>query len=147
MAEQIQVSQTDSYAKKRGPIAVVLLGFVTLGIYFFFWWYFVNREMRDLGRARQVDLGESPGQSTLAISLGALLIIPALVTMWTTSERVAKSQGTASLSERASGPVIFLLLFLIAPVGVWYVQRELNKVWDAEGTAPASVGAAAPATA
>lgn len=147
MAEQIQISHTDSYAKKRGPIAVVLLGFVTLGIYFFFWWYFVNREMRDLGRARQVDLGESPGQSTLAISLGALLIIPALVTMWTTSERVARSQGAASLSERASGPVIFLLLFLIAPVGVWYVQRELNKVWDAEGTAPASTGAAVPAPA
>jgi hypothetical protein len=44
--------------------------------------------------------------------------------------------------------VIFILLILIGPVGIWYLQHELNKVWELAGTgaAPAGLegGAAAP---
>ena len=52
------------------------LSLITLGIYFFFWWYFINREMRDLGQARGVDLGQNPANSVLAITIGALIIVP-----------------------------------------------------------------------
>ena len=34
-------------AKIRSPVAVAVLEFVTIFIYLFFWWYFVNREMAD----------------------------------------------------------------------------------------------------
>ena len=105
------------------------LSLITLGIYFFFWWYFINREMRDLGQARGADLGENPGNSVLAITLGALIIVPAIVTEWTTSGRIQRSQEAVGLERPASGPVIFILLFLISPVGLWYAQSELNKVW------------------
>ena len=37
--------------------------------------------------------------------------------------------------------MIFLLLLLIGPVGIWYAQNELNKVWDAYRS-----GAGAPST-
>ncbi|HEU0023214.1 MAG TPA: DUF4234 domain-containing protein [Thermoleophilaceae bacterium] len=129
MAEEVQIAGTGSMAKIRNPLGVVGLSLITLGIYFFFWWYFINREMRDLGKARGADLGESPGMSVLAITLGWIIIVPAIVTEWTTSGRIQRAQETVGLENRASGPVIFILLFLIGPVGVWYMQSELNKVW------------------
>jgi hypothetical protein len=144
MAEEIQISPSNAVVKVRDPLGVVGLGLVTLGIYVFFWWYFINREMRDFGQVRGTDLGQNPGNSVLAVTLGVLIIVPAIVSMWTTSERVSKAQAVAGLSERASGPVMFLLLFLIAPVGIWYVQRELNKVWQAAPPQAASPAETAP---
>src|SRR4051795_13713988 len=92
MAEEIAIANTGERAKLRNPLGVVGLSIITLGIYFFFWWYFINREMRDLGRARNVDLGQNPGNSVLAVSLGALIIVPAIVTMWTTSDRIQRAE-------------------------------------------------------
>jgi uncharacterized protein DUF4234 len=132
MAEELQLAGTGATAKIRNPLGVVALSIVTIGIYYIFWWYFINREMRDLGRARNRDLGQSPGQSVLAITLGALIIVPALVTLWRTSARIESSQEAVGLSNRASGPIIFILLLLIGPVGIWYAQSELNKAWEAQ---------------
>ena len=137
MAEEIQIAGTGSTAKVRNPLGVVGLSLITLGIYYIFWWYFINREMRDLGRARNADLGQNPTNSVLAITLGALIIVPAIVTLWTTTARIEKAQTTVGVERPASGPVIFILLLLIGPVGIWYAQSELNKVWAAQ-TAPAA---------
>ena len=140
MAEEVAIAGTEARAKLRNPLGVVGLSIITLGIYYVFWWYFINREMRDLGRARNVDLGQSPGNSVLAITLGWIIIVPAIVSMWRTSDRVQRTQEVAGVDRSANGPIIFILLFLIGPVGVWYAQNELNKAW----TAQASGGAAAP---
>jgi hypothetical protein len=129
MAEEVAIAGTGSTAKLRNPLGVLALSIITILIYYFFWWYFINREMRDLGHARDVDLGQKPGNSVLAASLGAIIIIPALVTSWTTSERIQRSQEVVGVDRPANGPIIFILLLLIWPVGVWYAQRELNKVW------------------
>ena len=151
MAEEIQIAGANSTAKARNPLGVLGLILITLGIYFFFWWYFINREMSDLGKARGADLGDSPGKSVLAVTLGALVIVPAIVSEWTTSGRVQRSQETVGITGTASGPVIFILLFLISPVGIWYMQSELNKVWRAQqgggepqATIPPPVGQPAP---
>jgi hypothetical protein len=132
MAEEVRIAQTGSIAKIRHPLGVVGLSLITLGIYFVFWWYFINREMHDLGRARKVDLGENPTNSVLAITLGALVIVPAIVTMWTTGARIESAQEIADMDRRASGPLVFVLLLLVGPVGIWYAQHELNKVWQAQ---------------
>jgi hypothetical protein len=158
MAEEVQIAQTGSIAKIRHPLGVVGLSLITLGIYAIFWWYFINREMRDLGRARGVNLGENPTNSVLAVTLGALIIVPAIVTLWTTSARVESAQEAVGMDRRLSGPVLFILLLLIGPVGLWYAQHELNKVWQAQRaseagpttppeapvTAPAAPGARRP---
>jgi hypothetical protein len=135
MAEEIAIANTGATAKLRNPLGVVGLSIITIGIYFFFWWYFINREMRDLGRARNVDLGQSPGNSVLGVSLGALIIVPALVSEWRTSDRIQRTQEVAGVERPANGPIIFILLLLIAPVGVWYAQSELNKAWTAQASA------------
>ena len=140
MAEELQLGGTGATAKIRNPLGVVALSIVTIGIYYFFWWYFINREMRDLGRARNTDLGQSPGNSVLAVTLGALIIVPALVTLWTTSGRIERSQEVVGIDRRVSGPIIFILLLLIGPVGIWYAQSELNKVWEADRSGGAGGG-------
>jgi hypothetical protein len=148
MAEEIQIAGTGSTAKIRNPLGVVGLSIITIGIYYIFWWYFINREMRDLGRSRNTDLGQNPGNSVLALIPGSLIIVPGLVTLWTTSGRIESSQEAVGIARRVSGPIIFILLLIIGPVGIWYAQSELNKVWEAErssGALPQPEAAAQPA--
>jgi hypothetical protein len=123
----------------RNPWAVIGLSLITLGIYYVFWWYFINREMRDLGNANNVDLGQSPGMSVLAITLGAFVIIPPFVSVWKTGRRMEGAQRTAGVSG-GSGPLFFVLhiipiVSLFAPV---YMQTELNKAWRAIRELPTS---------
>src|SRR3954447_20238632 len=140
MADEIAIANSGERAKLRNPLGVVGLSLITLGIYYIFWWYFINREMRDLGRARNTDLGQNPGNSVLAITLGALIIVPALVSMWRTTDRIQRSQEVAGVERGANGPIIFILLLLIGPVGIWYAQSELNKAWEAQASgAPAGL--------
>src|SRR5215212_7695378 len=148
MAEELAIANGNATVKTRNPFGVIGLSIITLGIYYAFWWYFINREMRDLGRARGTDLGENPGNSVLAITLGALIIVPAIVTMWRTCDRIQRSQEVAGVERGANGPIIFILLLLIGPVGVWYAQNELNKAWEAQASGTPSLPAteqAAPA--
>jgi Domain of unknown function (DUF4234) len=132
MAEELQIGTTGATAKIRNPLGVVGLSIITIGIYYFFWWYFINREMRDLGRSRNTDIGQNPTNSVLAVTLGALIIVPAIVSLWTTSGRIESSQEAVGIDRRVSGPIVFILLLLIGPVGIWYAQSELNKVWEAQ---------------
>ena len=132
MAEEVQIAGANSNAKIRNPWGVLGLTLITIGIYFFFWWYYINREMKDLGQARGVDLGQNPVNSVLAVTIGWIVFIPAIVSEWTTSGRIQRSQEAVGIDRPASGPVIFILLFLISPVGLWYMQSELNKVWNAQ---------------
>jgi hypothetical protein len=140
MAEEIAIANSSERVKLRNPLGVVGLSIITIGIYYIFWWYFINREMRDLGRSRNVDLGQSPGNSVLAITLGAIIIVPAIVSMWRTCDRIQRSQEVAGVERGANGPIIFILLLLIGPVGIWYAQSELNKAWEAQASsAPPSL--------
>src|SRR5438132_1086197 len=71
MAEEIQISGTNAVGKIRNPLGVVGLTFITIGIYFFFWYYKVNKEMAEIGRARNTEeLGTSPTTSLMAILFG-----------------------------------------------------------------------------
>jgi len=144
MAEEVAIAGTESRAKLRNPLGVVALSIITIGIYYIFWWYYINREMRDFGRARGTDLGQNPTNSVLAATLGWIIIIPAIVTLWTTSDRIQRTQETAGVERPTTGPIIFILLLLIGPVGVWYAQHELNKAWTAQ--AGAGSAASLPAT-
>ena len=135
MAEEIQIANSGAMAKARDPLGVALLSLVTLGIYYFVWYYKANREMADLGRARGTDeLGDSPGTSLLAVTLGALVIVPALVSIYYTFQR---TQAAARLTgvEPLNG-WIALLFYLFLGIGFpAYLQSGLNKVWGAQAGA------------
>lgn len=53
---------TQTIGKSRGPVVVWLLAIVTFGIYFAYWYYKVNEELRDYDSRIEV----SPGYALLA---------------------------------------------------------------------------------
>jgi hypothetical protein len=139
MAEVIPIQGAGSTAKTRSPVAVAVLSFVTFGIYLVFWWYYINREMADLGRARGTsELGDSPAKSTLALFPGLFLIVPALWTTVTTFKRVQAAQRLAGQAP-LNGWLGLVLYAVISPAFYAYMQSGLNGVWTAQAeTTPAT---------
>lgn len=131
-----EVNAGGAYVKLRHPWGAFLLVIVTFGIYYLFWHYFINRELRDFGRANAATgrnpIDVKPVVSLLAISLGWLLIVPPFVSMFRTFKRIRTAQEIADVGPRVS-PGLGLLLFFIAliffPVEVPYAQINLNRVW------------------
>ena len=130
MAQEVQIQGAGSTAKIRNVIAVAVLAVVTLGIYLVCWWYFINREMADYGRAKGTDLGDSPGKSTLALFPGALVIVPALWTTVTTFQRVQAAQRAAGATP-INGWLGLVLYLVFSPAFYAYMQSGLNSVWRA----------------
>ena len=131
MAQELLIRDTQDRVKLRSPWAVALLPIVTLGIYGLVWWYRVNRELRDYGRATGYDLGQSPTNSVLALFPGGLIVVPALVTYWRGTKRV---QGAARVAgkEPLSGWIALILYLLVTPAFAAYLQVSLNHVWEQE---------------
>jgi hypothetical protein len=136
MATEVNARGAD--VKIRHPWGGFFLVLITLGIYYLFWYFFINRELRDFGRASADSDGNrievNPWISLLAVSLGAFLIVPPFVSMYRTFKRIRAAQEIADVGPKAS-PGIGLLLFFIAviffPVEVPYAQTNLNRVWRA----------------
>ena len=111
--------------KRRNPWGVFGLTIITLGIYYIYWWYKINEELRDLGQQND------PLVATLAATLGWFILVPPFVTAYKTADRILKAQEAVNASERMI-PVLGLVLFAVvngfhAP----YYQSQLNKVYDA----------------
>jgi hypothetical protein len=141
MAYEMQLRQSQDRVKVRSPWAAALLPYVTLGIYHLVWWYRINRELRDYGKAKGYDLGQNPTNSLLALFPGGIIIVPALVTYWRGTKRV---MGASRLGgqEPLNGWIAIILFVLISPAMWAYVQVSLNNLWQAE--ADALEGAPAP---
>jgi hypothetical protein len=107
---------------------------VTLGIYYLVWYYKVNRELRDFGRSfgapNRIDV--DPAMAVIAITFGALIIVPPFVSIYRTFKRIGVAEDLAGVDHPVS-PGIGFLLYLIAlfflPVELPYAQSHLNRVW------------------
>jgi hypothetical protein len=110
MAFELQIRDSEDRVKIRSPWAAALLPIITLGIYHLVWWYRVNKELADFGRARGYDLGQNPTMSLLAVFPGALIIVPALVSYWRGTQRMQAAARVAG-QEPPNG-WIALILFL-----------------------------------
>lgn len=129
MAELVDVG-AERPAKIRNVVAVAVLSVVTLLIYAFFWWYFINRELADYGRARgTAELGDSPTKSVLAITLGALIIVPAVWTTVTTFQRIQRLQQSTGQAAPINGWIGLILAVVITPALYAYMQSGLNSSW------------------
>jgi hypothetical protein len=132
MAYELEIRDSQARVKIRNPWAVALLPIITFGVYHLVWWYRINRELRDYGRAKGYDLGQKPASSVLALFPGGLIIVPAIITYWRGTKRV---QGAARLSGREPlNGWIALILYLFISLGFFaYLQVSLNDLWRAEG--------------
>jgi hypothetical protein len=127
VAETLRVGGTD--VKTRNPFGVFVLALVTLGIYYFVWYYKVNRELRD---AAGIDV--SPIVALLAITIGWVIIVPPFVSWYRTFQRIQQAQQQAGLTSEANpilGFILYVLALFVLPFELLYAQDELNKLWRA----------------
>jgi len=144
VAQTIVIPGTVEEAKIRTPVAVWLLGYPTLGIYGYFWWYYINNEMRNLGKSKGTDsLGTSPVASLFAY-IFSFLIVPGIWTIATTTRRVQRAQAMYGIDPLSGWVAALLLIFTFGIGYVIYMQSQLNKVWRAisvgQPAAAATVG-------
>ena len=132
MAEPIQIQGSDTQAKVRNPLGVIGLSLITFGIYGIFWYYYVNKEMAKFGAARNTDqLGDSPGTSVLAVTLGAFILVPPFVSIYHAWQRLNAGEGLTAQTGMEAGLGLLLWIF-ISPVGMYLFQSNWNKVLQAQ---------------
>jgi len=112
----------------RSPWTEWALAIVTLGVYAAVRHHRINRELRDFG----VDV--DPALSLLAFVPGAVLVVPFLVTVHRTSERIRIAQETVGLTPSV-GAWRSAALSVVAFAHVPAEQAALNAVWRVDSTA------------
>jgi hypothetical protein len=136
MAQAIAIRGSNYTGKERNPLGVIGLSLITIGIYGIFHYYYVNKELAELGKARgTTELGENPMMSVLAIVPGAILIVPAVVSVWNTWQRQNKARQMFGVQAGVDPVPGFLLHLFIGIVGVWFLQAGQNGVLEAQARA------------
>jgi hypothetical protein len=117
-------------AKIRSPWGTFFLSLLTFGIYYLVWYFKTNKELRDVS-----GIDVSPGVSLLAMSVGALLIVPPFVSQWRFYKRIKQAQERAGLEHTIShvtGFVLYLIALFLLPFEAPYAQHHLNRLWRHE---------------
>ena len=147
-----EVNANGAIAKVRNPWGVLGLGLITLGIYNIVWYYKINREFKEYGAAQgDAELADSnPTNSVLAVTLGALIIVPAIISFIHTVQRGQRVQQLGGI-EPMNGWIVLILILVISPAVYPYMQSELNKLWErypslTEGGGAIPAGTEQPAT-
>ncbi len=136
MAEPVSIPNVEKPAKIANVIGVGALTLVPF--YLWWWWYRANRELADYGKARGTDeLGTSPGKSLLAVTLGALIIVPAIMSFFRTHKRIAAAQRMVG-QEPINGWISVVFYIFFSPAWIAYMQSGLNSTWQNVETAPAA---------
>ena len=97
---------------------------ITLGIYYYVWWFKINREARDFDPEIKVE----PIISVLAVTLGGLIIVPPFVSTWKAGNRIAQMQRAAGMEPTCQAWIGLVLMFVLSLQSLYY-QSELNKIW------------------
>jgi hypothetical protein len=147
MAEEVQIQGSNERGKIRNPLGVIGLSLITLGIYSIFWYYFVNKELAEIGKAHNTDeCGTSPGTSVLAITLGVFILVPPFVSIYNTTKRLAAAERLTGTPQGMEPGLLFILWIFLSPVAQYILQSNLNKVLQSQaGGVGALAGAQAAA--
>lgn len=119
------------------------LSIITIGLYYYFWYYFVNDELKDIGASRNDPKlsSSSPGVSVTAVLIGGFILVPPLLSVYNYGQRIKRAQRLAGVERQHQiNPILaFLLLFpggiLLIPtlVHYWYVTNHQNRAVRAAG--------------
>jgi hypothetical protein len=140
MAEEVPIQGTNEIGKIRNPLGVIGLSLITCGIYSFFWWYYVNKEMADIGQARgTTEMGDNPQNSLLAFIPGFCAIVPPYISVYNGAGRLRAGQRMFGLPEGTDQGLMLVLFILIGPVAIYLFQNELNQVLQAQAGGGAQI--------
>lgn len=110
--------------QRRGPWFVALIGIVTLGIYWIYWYYKTGEELKRYS-------GEGLG-GVLWLVIGLVIGI----VMWFVSpSEVGNLYGREGQDKPVSGKTGFWMLLPLVGYFVWTikVQGALNRFWESKG--------------
>ncbi len=108
--------------KVENPTTVLILGFVTCGLYCLYWmWLRVKEQNEYLGRQVVNPLFVFPG-----CLCGPLLIYADYLYCFALPEM----QQKAGVEVKDEKVMHLLLMILLAPVGQYMVQQKLNEIWQ-----------------
>ena len=79
------------------------LTILTLGIYYFCWYYFVNDELKDIGTAKNDPnlASSSPTNSVIAVLIGGFVLIPPLLSVYNYGQRIKRAERLAGTGDPA----------------------------------------------
>jgi hypothetical protein len=123
---RITITGSEATARIRNPWAVFVLAIVTFGVYYLYWYYQANRELKDFG------VGRRPVVSVLAVVPGVLLLVPPFVSWWRFLGRLRQAEvraGTPGRIDHGLGIVLYVLGVFLLPIELIYTQQHLNDVW------------------
>lgn len=133
MAQEVAIPGSPAKAKVRSPLGVLGLSFITLGVYYLYWWFAINKEMAEFGHAsNDPELGDNPIMSLVAISIGSIVLIPPFVSVFNTCKRIGRTQEKTTGNDSIS-PVLMLVLVLLVIPGIIVpalMQSNLNQAWE-----------------
>jgi hypothetical protein len=114
-------ARTGPKGKTRSPFGGWLLLIPTLGIYYLFWYFNINRELRDYDSSIKV----KPGWAVVSL----FIPVVGLISIYNTGSRIRQAQATAGGPAEASG-LLGLIASLFFVLDIPYYSSQLNKVWQ-----------------
>ena len=134
MAETVSI-QGQPYLK-RSPLGVLGLTLITVGIYFFYWYYKINDELRRFERDDTI----SPGRSLMAMLFGWIIIVPPFIAMYNTAKHLQAIEQRLAIQPQLEPALVIVIMLVISIANPVYIQEHLNRVWDrARGTGAAAL--------
>ncbi len=126
---------------KRNPLGVLGLSVVTFGIYFLYWYYKVNDELRRFEHDESI----SPTRSLMAMLFGWIIIVPPFIAMYNTARHVQGVEQRMTVQPQLEPALVIVLMFVLSLGNGIYIQEHLNRIWDrgagaGEATPPAPGG-------
>ncbi len=146
MAQEVEFGR-GGMGKVRSFWVGLGLSVITLGIYFFVWYYLINDELKDIGIAKddQNLAQSSPTNSVIAVLIGWVIIVPPLISIYNTGNRIKRAQRLSGVElDRTINPVTAFLLYfpggiLLIPTFIhyWYITKHQNAAVRAAAGLPA----------
>lgn len=131
VAREVPLAQVSApkVGKTRNPLAVIVLSFITLGIYFLYWYGKLNAEIR----AHEARIKVNVGWAVVA----QFVPIANFVSLYNTAVRVQKLEIADGSPSTISPLVAFLLLIFFGIGYIVQVQGHLNAHWTRHQFEPA----------
>jgi len=129
MAETVTI-QGQSYLK-RNPLGVLGLSLITFGIYFFYWYYKVNDELRRFEHDESI----SPTRSLMAMLFGWIIIVPPFIAIWNTANHIQSAERRAGVLQQIEPVLVLVFQIVFSLVNPPYIQDHMNRVWNHAGGA------------
>lgn len=141
MAQEVQIGQAGT-GRVRSFAVGLGLTVITFSIYYFFWYYLLNDELKDVGIEHDDEklAQSSPAASLAAVLIGGVLIVPPMLSVYNFGHRIKRAERLVGVpQEDQLNPTLAFLTwlfgFLVLPAfyHYWYITKHQNQVVRAIG--------------